>query len=328
MKVKKFLNYMEEIGVKKAVILKKENINYFLNNYFPFAIALVFEDHPYLYVGKLDKDYASSLDIEVREFKNWKEIFNNCDAVEEELPIKFLKYLNDYKIISDKIREMRAIKDKDEIKKIEKAVNIVDRVMDYIYNNICYYNNEMILCAEIEYLMKKYGSIKPAFESIVISGKKTSYPHALPEDKKIEDILLIDIGAVYEGYCSDITRTFILNNNEEMKKIYNLVKSAKEIVEEHLKEGVKTGYLDELVRKHFGEYNNYFIHSLGHGVGLEVHENPNFRENITLKENMVITIEPGIYIKDKFGVRLEDMYLIKKNKAKKLSNAKMWEDEI
>ena len=167
--------------------------------------------------------------------------------------------------------------------------------------------------------MKKHGSIKPAFDSIVVSGKKTSFPHALPTKDKIEDILLIDIGAVYEGYCSDITRTFLLKDDEEMRKIYNLVYEAKKVAEEHLKEGISAKQIDNIVREFFGDYKDLFIHSLGHGVGLEVHEEPRLSiklkddENIVLKEGMVVTIEPGLYLKNKFGVRIEDLYLVKKN---------------
>ncbi|WP_423791947.1 M24 family metallopeptidase [Methanocaldococcus indicus] len=317
----KFIKYMEEENIKKAVILKKENINYFLGRYFPSFGVLVFEDKPYLYVGKLNKDLAETYNIEVREFKDWKDIFKDVDGVEEELPIKFLKYLNKYKTISQKIKEMRMIKEKDEIEKIKKSAEIVSNSL----KNLDFDKKEIELAGEIEYRMKINNSLKPAFDTIVISKEKTSFPHALPEDRKIEDILLVDCGAVFEGYCSDITRTYILKEDSEMKKIYRLVYEAKCLVEDNLKEGVSTKYLTELVNNYFGNYKKYFIHSLGHGVGLEVHELPNFREDFKLKENMVITIEPGLYIKNKFGVRIEDLYLIKKNGFKRLTKTKIEE---
>ena len=333
-RIEGFLKYMEDEGIKKAVILKKENINYFLGRYFMSFSVLVFEEQPCLYVGKLDKDYAEELFnfLEVREFKSWEEIFKGCDGVEKELSIGYLKYINnEYKIISDKIKEMRMIKDKEEIKLIKKAAEISDKAINWVFNNLDEVKNlnEYELVAEIEYIMKKHGSIKPAFDSIVVSGEKTSFPHALATKDKIEDILLIDIGAVYEGYCSDITRTFLLSDYEEMKKIYNLVYEAKELAEEHLKEGISAKQIDNIVREFFGDYKELFIHSLGHGVGLEVHEEPRLsnklkdNEDIILKEGMVVTIEPGLYLKNKFGIRIEDLYLVKKNGFERLSKAKI-----
>ncbi|WP_456373442.1 M24 family metallopeptidase [Methanocaldococcus sp.] len=333
-RIERFLKYMESENIKKAVILKKENINYFLGKYFMSFSVLVFEEQPYLYVGKLDKDYAEELFnfLEIREFKNWEEIFKGCDGVEKELSISYLKYIDkDYKIISDKIKEMRMIKDKEEIELIKKASNISDKAINWVLNNLddAKNLNEYELAAEIEYIMKKNGSIKPAFDSIVVSGKKTSFPHALPAKDKIEDILLIDIGAVYDGYCSDITRTFLLKDDEEMKKIYNLVYEAKKVAEKYLKEGITAKQIDSIVREFLGNYEKLFIHSLGHGVGLEVHEEPRLSnklkddEDIILKEGMIITIEPGLYLKNKFGVRIEDLYLIKKNGFEKLSKAKI-----
>lgn len=228
---------------------------------------------------------------------------------------------------------MRMIKDKEEIKLIKKAAEISDKAINWVLNNLDEVKNltEYELVAEIEYIMKKHGSIKPAFDSIVVSGKKTSFPHALPTKDKIADILLVDIGAVYEGYCSDITRTFLLKDDEEMKKIYNLVYEAKKVAEEHLKEGISAKQIDNIVREFFNDYKELFIHSLGHGVGLEVHEEPRLSnklkddEDIILKEGMVVTIEPGLYLKDKFGVRIEDLYLVKKNGFEKLSKAEISE---
>ncbi|XRO77846.1 M24 family metallopeptidase [Methanocaldococcus sp. 10A] len=334
-RIERFLKYMESEDIKKAVILKKENINYFLRKYFMSFSVLVFEnDSAYLYVGKLDKDYAEENFnfLEIREFKNWEEVFKGCGGVEKELPISYLKYIDkDYKIISDKIKELRMVKDKEEIELIKKAAEISDKAINWVLNNLDDMKNlnEYELAAEIEYIMKKHGSIKPAFDSIVVSGKKTSFPHALPTKDKIEDILLIDIGAVYDGYCSDITRTFLLKDDEEMKKIYNLVYEAKKVAEEYLKEGISAKQIDNIVREFLGDYEKLFIHSLGHGVGLEVHEEPILskklkdNEDIILKEGMIITIEPGLYLKNKFGVRIEDLYLIKKNGFEKLSKAEI-----
>ncbi|WP_456472434.1 M24 family metallopeptidase [Methanocaldococcus sp.] len=324
MRINRFLTHMEEIGLKKVAILNSTNINYFLGKYFPLFSVLIFEDEPILYVGELDLEYAKeNFNIRVEKFPGWK-VLENCDGVEKDFPIELLKYINkEYKIVSPKIEEMRAIKEKDEIEKIEKAAKISDKAMNYIIDNP--EGIEVEKAIEIEYIMRKNKALKPAFDSIVISDKKTSFPHAFPEEKKIENILLVDIGANFEGYNSDITRTIILKERKEYKEIYNLVLEAKEMVEDYLMEGVRVSFLDYKVRKFFRDYSKYFIHSLGHGVGLEVHEAPrvSMKDKTILKENMVITIEPGIYIKDKFGVRLEDLYLIKKNGFKKLSKVEL-----
>ncbi|CAB3288008.1 protein of unknown function [Methanocaldococcus lauensis] len=159
-RIERFLKYMESENIKKAVILKKENINYFLGKYFMSFSVLVFEEQPYLYVGKLDKDYAEELFnfLEIREFKSWEEIFKGCDGVEKELPISYLKYIDkEYKIISNKIKELRMIKDKDEIDLIKKASNISDKAINWVLNNLddAKNLNEYELAAEIEYIMKK-----------------------------------------------------------------------------------------------------------------------------------------------------------------------------
>jgi Xaa-Pro dipeptidase len=151
----------------------------------------------------------------------------------------------------------------------------------------------------------------------------------MPSNDLVKNILLMDIGALYEGYCSDITRTVILNENiKNYSEIYNVVNSVKNEAERNLKAGISVKELDLIAREHMGEFKDYFIHSLGHGVGVEIHENPaissKIKENVILKEGMVVTIEPGIYTDD-FGVRIEDLYLVKKNGFEKLSNAKILE---
>jgi len=334
-KIKNFVEYLHENEIKKAVILKKENINYFLERYPPNFSVLVFEgEEGILYVPKLDYEMVKKYErnnLRVEIFEKWENVFEGCDGVEETLPIKFLKYLSkDYKIISEKIKEMRMIKNKSEIKLIKNAAKISDKAVEYVIENLENVGNktENELSAEIEFVMKRNGSIRPSFDTIVISDKKTAYPHELPSNKIIKNILLIDIGAVYEGYCSDITRTLLLNPSKKMEEVYDIVFNAKKEVEKHLKEGVSAKELDEIAREFMGEYKEYFIHSLGHGVGVEVHESPTLsikaKEDVVLKEGMVLTIEPGIYLKDEFGIRIEDLYLVKKNGFEKLSNAKYW----
>ena len=156
-----------------------------------------------------------------------------------------------------------------------------------------------------------------AFDTIVASGENTSKPHAVPGERKIQknDIITIDMGCRVEGYCSDMTRTFFVGNiPEEAKKVYDLVLKNQIQTQEEFKDGASTRQLTKMVENDF-KLNGYsLIHSLGHGVGLEIHEPPfiNYKTDFTLKENMVITNEPGIYIPGKFGVRIEDTVQITK----------------
>ncbi|MBA2847101.1 Xaa-Pro dipeptidase [Methanococcus maripaludis] len=336
-KFQEFLEYLKENDIKKAVITKKENINYFLEKYPPNFSMLIFDtkkDTATLQVSKLDFEMAKgykdkNLDIEL--YENFESTFKECNGIEDSLPIRFLKFVKDYKLVSKKIEEMREIKTKAEIENIKKAAKISDNAIEYATNLALENDNltENQVAAEIEYFMKKNGSIRPSFDTIAISDKKTRLPHGMPSNDLVKNILLMDIGALYEGYCSDITRTVILNENiKNYSEIYNVVNSVKNEAERNLKAGISVKELDLIAREHMGEFKDYFIHSLGHGVGVEIHENPaissKIKEDVILKEGMVVTIEPGIYTND-FGVRIEDLYLVKKNGFEKLSNAKILE---
>ncbi|HIP17076.1 MAG TPA: M24 family metallopeptidase [Methanothermococcus okinawensis] len=332
-KIKSFLKYLEENNIKKAVLLNRENINYFLERYPPTYSLLTFEvetSRAVLNVPKLEyraSQIYRNKNIEVSMVEKVENLIKGGDAFEDTLPLKYVKYIpKDYKIISPKIMEMKSIKTDKEIEFIKMASKISKKSLEY---GIDYLLNskeeikEIELAAEIEYSMKKKGSIKPAFDTIVISNKKTALPHGMPSKDIIKNIVLIDIGAVYEGYCSDITRTILLREDKKYREIYELVNSVKNEVEDHIKEGTVIRELDNMAKELMGDYKKYFIHSLGHGVGVNVHEEPSIsskiEENLILKKNMIITIEPGIYLND-FGVRIEDLYLVKKNGFKNLSS--------
>ena len=156
-----------------------------------------------------------------------------------------------------------------------------------------------------------------AFDTVVASGPNSSMPHAVPTERRIEsgDVITIDMGCKYNGYCSDMTRTIFVDNiDDEKRKIYDLVlKNQKQILDE-IKEGVTPKTLTKMVEGDFKINDQMLIHALGHGVGLEVQELPflSIRNEKPLKENMVITDEPGIYIPGQFGVRIEDTVLVTK----------------
>lgn len=219
--------------------------------------------------------------------------------------------------LSDKILDFRLIKSSDEIEKIKRAQRIAEKSYNELLNFIKPGVTERSLAIELEHLMKQSGAEKVAFDLITISGKNTSLPHGVPSDKKLcyGDFVTFDIGAVYDGYHSDMTRTIALGYaSDEMRKVYDIVLNAHNAATKKIRAGNTCADVDNAARGYITlcGYGECFGHTTGHGVGLEIHEKPTvYSTNKTvLKPNMVITNEPGIYLKDKFGVRIEDMYLV------------------
>jgi Xaa-Pro aminopeptidase len=183
------------------------------------------------------------------------------------------------------------------------------------------------VAAEIEYAMRKRGSSGAAFETIVASGACSAYPHGGCSDRKIRDgdLVVVDVGATYKFYRSDMTRTLVAGKpSEKQKKLYQTVKTAQETALEAVKPNVKAKDVDAAARKIFADagYGEYFVHGLGHGVGLEVHEPPTLspESKDVLVAGNVVTVEPGVYLVGYGGVRIEDTVLVQKNGAEKLTN--------
>lgn len=216
-----------------------------------------------------------------------------------------------------KIEELRIIKDESELEKLQTAQNIAERAYNELLNFIRPGVTERELSARLEYLMKTYGAEDISFSLITVTGKKTSLPHGVPSDCEVRrgDFFTCDFGAMYEGYHSDTTRTVAVGEaSDEMKKIYATVLEAQLAALEKIKPGVKCSDVDKTARDIITEagYGEYFGHSTGHGVGIEIHEAPavSSRCDTILRPGMVITDEPGIYLPDKFGVRIEDMLCV------------------
>ena len=235
----------------------------------------------------------------------------------------YKKYIERYKInnfeeTENLIEKQRMIKDDGEICLIEKACYITDLCFKYICDYIKIGMTEKEIAYEIEKFFRDNGADGLAFATIVASGKNSSRPHAVPTDKKIEagDAITIDMGCKYKGYCSDMTRTIFAGYVPvQIQKIYDLVlKNELQTLKEY-KDGASIRVVSKMVENDF-KINGYdLVHSLGHGVGLEIHEMPfvNGKNDNTLKANMVVTNEPGIYIPGSFGVRIEDTCLITKS---------------
>ena len=238
----------------------------------------------------------------------------------------YLKLKEDYPTVAlrscdDILLKMRRIKSSSEIELIKTAQSITDRAFSAVLKRIKPDMSEIELAAEIEYNMRLLGADGPAFDTIAVSGASSALPHGVPENKRLErGFLTMDFGAKYKGYCSDMTRTVVIGKaDDEMKKLYNTVLAAQIAALDKIKAGADLAAADAYARDvidSFAEYKGSFGHSLGHGVGLEVHEAPSLSPRMSgrcLLEGEVVTVEPGIYLYGKYGCRIEDMVQIRRD---------------
>jgi len=230
-----------------------------------------------------------------------------------------LKGLN-LKPISEELSAIRAIKDRNEIELIKKATGISARALTSTMELIRPGNMERDIALELEYRMRGEGAERISFETIVASGKNAALIHAKPGLRRLEDgdFVVIDYGAVYGGYHSDETCTYAIGNiTDRQKEIYTIVKDAHNMAMDSIKAGVACREIDRIVRSYIENagLGRYFPHSTGHGVGLDIHEAPRISSKAEgyLKTGMVVTVEPGIYIPDLWGVRIEDTLLIEED---------------
>jgi len=215
------------------------------------------------------------------------------------------------------IEQIRIIKDKEEIIKMKKAAQITTESLKEVFEIIKPGVRELDIASELAYTMRKKGAQKESFDTIVVSGERSSLIHGKPSEKKIVEgeLILIDMGANYQNYNSDITRTIIMGKeNQKQKEMFSIVLEAQKVALEFLKPGVKCKEVESVARDIIVKkgYGKYFSHGLGHGVGLDIHEFPwvSFKDDTVLLPGMVVTIEPGIYIPEFGGVRIEDSVLI------------------
>ena len=224
------------------------------------------------------------------------------------------------------IEKQRMIKDEDEIEKTKKACEITDNCFKHLLEFIKEGMTEKEIALEIETYFKRNGADDVAFETIVASGENSSIPHWKPSDRKIKnaDPILIDMGCKYKGYCSDMTRTIFMGCIlEEIKPVYDLVLKTQKRVLEEMRSNYNIKTISRIVDDTFKLSNYFLIHSLGHGVGLDIHEMPfiNQRNERFLKENMIVTNEPGIYLPGKYGIRIEDTVLVNKTDCTPLTKS-------
>ncbi len=267
---------------------------------------------------------ADFRDVSKDEYENFFLFCENIGFEENYVTYKQYHYLkqkyrvNNLAETENIIEKLRAVKDQDEISKIKKACELTDKCFNHLLEFIKIGTTEKEIALEIEIFFRTNGAEGLAFDPVVAIGQNSANPHWNPTDRavKMADLILIDMGCKYEGYCSDMTRTIFMGCIlEEIKPVYDLVLKNQLYTTQEIKEYASIKTLSQMVESNFKLNNFDLIHSLGHSIGMETHEIPyiNSKNDTFLKENMVIANEPGIYIPDKYGIRIEDTILVEKN---------------
>lgn len=254
---------------------------------------------------------------------------NGCGTVAvEEKSLSYANYVRYTEVLCDVevkvgaseiLEKLRLCKDAFELETIARAQSVTDAAFAHILEWIKPEMTEIEVALELEFFMRRNGADGLAFDTIAVSGSNSSLPHGVPRRTRLErGFLTMDFGARVDGYCSDMTRTVVLGKADaDMKKLYNTVLTAQKAALDAAAEGVGCKRLDTVARDiiHGAGYEGLFGHSLGHGVGMFIHESPRLSqmaaEDLTLQRGHVVTFEPGIYIEGKYGCRIEDMACIR-----------------
>lgn len=267
-------------------------------------------------------EIAKELDIKTLGIDNLSLSFSEYENIKTNF--EFAKLVK----VSNELLNCRKIKTAEEIKNIEMAIKISEEALADTIPHIKEGISEIEIAAILEYNQRKRGASGTSFDTIVASGKRSALPHGVASNKLIEkeEFITIDYGCYYNGYVSDITRTLYFGNNIESRKkeIYETVKNANILGCSLLKPGIEASEVDRLVRESMKDDAKYFGHSLGHSYGLEVHESPLLSQRakgVILEEGMTLTIEPGIYIENYCGVRIEDDLIVTKDGARRLTKS-------
>lgn len=337
-RLNRLMSYMEEQKIDVAMVTSPTNIYYFtgfFSNPNERFMSLVIDSRAAdisLYVPSLEFTHASEASavptvIPVSDTDNPYELLQAYLGVQvlslgvekkvltlfqsEKLMECFPKVR--YISIEEYITSLRLKKSPEDIQNVRRAVAVVEKVLQYGVSKVALGITELELTAELEYMMKVSGADRPAFSSIVLSGPNSSLPHGIPGHRKIEqgDLLLFDLGVYIDGYCSDISRTFVMGQESaEQKRIYEIVREANQRAIAAVIMGEPIGVVDRTARDFIDSqgYGQFFTHRVGHGLGLDVHEAPSIHsQNETLMQpGLLFTVEPGIYIPGVGGIRIED----------------------
>ena len=270
-------------------------------------------------------DIAKKLMLKKLAFEGSHTTYTTYELLAKETAFEFIP-------VNNVVENLRKVKSEDEIEKLARAEAIGDiafeGIVKFIKDRWKQGVTEREVALEIECIMRRNGASGTSFDTIVAAGAKSSLPHAVPGDEKLKegDLVVMDFGCIYEGYCSDMTRTIAIGKiDEKQKEIYETVLEAQVRAIAGIKPGMKGKEVDAIARDYIKEkgYGDYFGHGLGHSVGIEIHENPRFSvaEEEIIKEGMVITVEPGIYLPNFGGVRIEDLIVVTKDGVKNLTHS-------
>lgn len=254
-------------------------------------------------------------------FEAGQVVYSALEEMKEKLPAEMVP-------VKETAEKLRIIKDVDEIATMRLGAGVLDRAFTMISNKAKPGLTERELALELEMFLLKEGAEEKSFRFIVASGQRGALPHGMATEKELQDgeLVTIDFGGIFDGYATDMTRTVALGKiNEQQKEIYDIVYKAQQEAAAAVKPGLAVNEVDAVARNIIKDagYGEYFGHGLGHGVGLEVHEQPtlNHLKTTELEPGMVVTIEPGIYLPDRGGVRIEDMVVVTENGAESLTQS-------
>lgn len=229
---------------------------------------------------------------------------------------------------ANEVERLRAVKDKDELAKMRAAAKLISNVWTKTVRQMKPGQSELAVAAEMEYAMKLAGAAGPSFETIVASGARSAWAHARATSKLLRknELVVMDQGAILRGYCSDMTRTVFLGRpSDRVRRLYHAVLDAQQAAISVIRPGVTAGEVDQAARETLRQHKleKYFTHSTGHGLGLEVHEMPRLArgERFVLEQNMVVTVEPGVYLEGLGGIRIEDDVVVTAKGAEQLTSA-------
>lgn len=320
--MEKIRKWMSKNNLKYVVLFNGEKPNsnvFYLSNYSGYGFFVIpLEDEPFLYVPEMESEKAKKTGMKVviankklLEFLEEGNIGLDFESLTHKDFESFSKSKRRLVDVSELMRKLRIIKKEEEISKIKKVCEITDEILEKLFSNWNFKHEGEV----VAFLFKetKLRGCEFAFDPIVASGKNASVPHHLESKELEKGFCVIDFGVKYMGYCSDSTRTIYLGepSGEERKLYDKILKVQKEAIDS-AKEGVEFMELHELVKKELGDK---FIHALGHGVGIDVHEMPfvSKKDKIPFEEGMVIAIEPGYYEEGRIGIRIEDTLVIRKD---------------